>query len=161
MNNDLSKQNAQTKNDDECSVYELDLNSTDSSYEGDISFSRKRNKSKKKKGASSLQIEYEIVPGKRQNSKLLWSSTELQFYKFNTKLSTGNSYLCYINGCNCRVLLKNDGTCFKTDSSKVHNHPTNEELYEQLSIANEMKTKCKEDASSKSVKEIYDEVLME
>lgn len=156
----MSKQNTRTKEDDECSVYEQDLNSTDSSYEGDISFSRKRNKYKKKKCSNPLQIEYEIVPGKRQNSKLLWSSTERQFYKFNTKLSTGNSYLCY-HGCNCRVLLKNDGTCVKTDTRKNHNHPTNEELYEQLSIANEMKTKCKEDATSKSVKEIYDEVLME
>lgn len=105
-------------------------------------------------------IEYKIVAGKRQNSKLLWSSTELQFYKFNTKLTTGQSYLCY-HGCDCRVLLKNDGTCIKTDSKKMHNHPTNEELYEQLLIANEIKTKCKEDTSTKTVKEIYDETLMD
>lgn len=108
---------------------------------------------------NSTEIKYEIVAGKRSNSKLLWSITEQQFYKFNTKSTTGRSYLCY-HGCTCRVLLRNDGLCFKTDAEKKHSHPTNEELYEQLSIANEMKIKCKEDGTSKSVKEIYDEVLL-
>lgn len=53
----MSKQNAKTKEDDERSS------------------SQKRNKSKKKKRTNPLQIEYKTVPGKRQNSKLLWSKT--------------------------------------------------------------------------------------
>lgn len=65
-----------------------------------------------------------------------------------------------LSWCTCRVLLRNDGLCFKTDPKKIHTHPTNEQLYEQLSIANKMKMKCKEDGTSKSVKEIYDEVLL-
>lgn len=109
--------------------------------------------------SKSIEIQYEIVPGKRRNSKLLWSLTERQFYKFNTTLRKGKSYVCY-HGCSCRVLLQNDGICIKSDLNKQHNHPTNEELHEQLSISNEMKLKCTQDATSKSVKEIYDEILL-
>lgn len=107
----------------------------------------------------SRQIDYEIVPGKRFNSKLLWSFNEMQFYKFNTKLKTGISYLCY-HGCSARVIIRNDGKCYKTDGHKSHDHPTNYDLFKQLSAKNEMKKKCLEDATSKSVKEIYDEVVL-
>lgn len=136
----------QTNNDD----YSNKMNFT---HESDDSFEKNTNKSREN------EIKYELVPGKRRNSQLLWSSTELQFYKFNTKLKAGKSYLCY-HGCSCRVLLLNNGICIKTDQKKTHNHPTNQELYEQLSIANEIKIKCSKDSSSKSVKQIYDDVLM-
>lgn len=33
-------------------------------------------------------------------------------------------------------------------------------VFEQLSIANEIKMKCRDDGTSKSVKEIYDDVLL-
>lgn len=48
----------------------------------------------------------------------------------------------------------------KTESHRGHNHGTNYDLYKELATKNELKKKCLEDPTSKSVKEIYDEVVL-
>lgn len=134
---------------------------SDDSREADSTNSTHEHISQSNDGKSdSRQIDFEIVPGKRFNSKLLWSKNEMQFYKFNTKLRTGISYLCY-HGCSARVIIRNDGKCYKTDGHNGHNHSTNYVLlYKELVTKNELKKKCIDDSTSKSVKEIYDEIVL-
>lgn len=72
----------------------------------------------------NTELEYEIVAGKRRNSKLLYSLTESIFYKRNSKIGSNISYCCYVQGCSARALLKADGTCIK--KSGTHLHPTHE-----------------------------------
>lgn len=138
----------------------LEMLQSDDSREDHSMNSTLENASRSKNGEKdSRQIDFEIVPGKRFNSQLLWSQNEMQFYKFNTKLRTGISYLCY-HGCSARVIIRDDGKCYKTDSHKGHNHSTNYDLYKELATKNELKKKCIEDSTSKSVKEIYDEIIL-
>lgn len=111
--------------------------------------------------SKEIQIEYEfVVSGKRRKSELLWSFTESMFYKRNSAGSNGKYYICYdAPSCKARLILRKDGTCVKT--SGEHNHCTREILYKQFEAENKIKMLCLKDRSTKSTKEIYEEVLLD
>lgn len=105
------------------------------------------------------EVEYEMVPGKRMGSLLLYSLNESIFYKKNSKSSTGVSYSCYQTDCRARVLLKTNGICVR--KSGDHLHSTHEIIYKQLEAEHRVKNLCLNDRSSKTTKEIYEDILIE
>lgn len=107
----------------------------------------------------NTHLDYDIFPGKRRNSKLLYSYSESMFYKKNATGRSGTSFKCYQNDCFARVLVKPDGICIR--KSGEHRHGTHSELQKQLEAENKIKMLCLSDRSSKSTKEIYEEVLID
>lgn len=106
----------------------------------------------------NTELEYDFFPGKRRNSRLLFSYVESMFYKKNASGKTGTSYKCYEDNCFARVLVKSDGICIK--KSGKHRHANHLELQKQIEAENKIKTLCLSDRSTKSTKELYDEVLI-
>lgn len=45
---------------------------------------------------------YEIIPGARRKSKLLYTKEEKQFYYFNSTNSGGDAFLCAAKNCKSR-----------------------------------------------------------
>lgn len=105
-------------------------------------------------------IEYEIVPGYRQNSKLLFSND--QFYVLNTKCPLGDSYVCVHEKCKVRVY----GQCIRLTNSPNHEHENKAEEYKKLRCLNEIKRRCGElnyllTGQKITVRDIFNQVLVE
>lgn len=64
-------------------------------------------------------IDFEIVPGYRSGSNLLWVSCENCFYKQNvySKTHDGMAYTCYNEECKARKVLTDNGTRLLTINS--------------------------------------------
>lgn len=103
-------------------------------------------------------VEYEIITGHREDTKLLYLLNEKQLYKKNSITKLGTHYLCIVNNCSARVYVK-DGVCFKSIFSKSgHNHGLNDVFYKKLSALNDMKAKITVDKNT-PLREIFNEVM--
>lgn len=87
-------------------------------------------------------VEYEMVPGHRQNSKLLYADE--QFYMFNTRSPLGEGYMCTHSNCNVRVYKVDGDQCIRLINSPTHTHERQTDEYRKLSCLNEMKRRCTE-----------------
>lgn len=107
------------------------------------------------------EITYEYMPGKRMNSKILWSINEQQFYCKNTITRDGAyAYKCYEKNCWARVFVdETSGKCVKSKTNSFHDHGTKTELYNELKLKNEIKIQCLAAAPDSSVKDIFDKVV--
>lgn len=107
------------------------------------------------------EITYEMMPGQRLNSKILWSIDEQQFYRKNTITKNGFcAYKCYEQECWARVLVdEKTGRAVKTQTNTFHNHGNKTTLYTELKLKNEIKKQCLAGASDCNVKEIFDKVV--
>lgn len=95
-----------------------------------------------------MDLEFEIVPGQRKNSKLLYVLEEQQFYAINSKSKRSSTYLCYVKDCRSRVSVRNiDNKCFLVLNFVEHNHPPQGEFYNELKIKNKIKEECSKTAS--------------
>lgn len=111
--------------------------------------------------SSQRFLRYKIAPGHRRNSKLLHTLDEKQIYAFNSKNKSGDAYKCV--ECNCRVHLK-DGICIQKQRYYKHSHATKEIVQDNLSILNEIKTKCSDLSTlindrKQSVRDIFYSIL--
>lgn len=109
-------------------------------------------------------MEYEIVPGYRQNSKLLYANE--QFYVFNTKCPLGDSYVCVNEKCKSRVYIVVSNQCICLKNSPSHDHESKAEEYKKLRCLNEMKRRCGElnyllTGQKITVRDIFNQVLVE
>ena len=88
-------------------------------------------------------MEYQIVNGKRQTSKLLYIIEEKQLYQVKSKRDSKVYCICYKkNNCKSRVVL-NNGLCEKIKNTPQHNHSENAEaLYNELKVLNKIKEEC-------------------
>lgn len=96
-------------------------------------------------------MEFEILSGKRRNSKLLYSFSEKQIYAKKSIYNNKVFFDCYNKKCKSRVYLLN-GECLKAKNFKEHEHSDQKELYEELKALNKIKAKCLE--SGKSLGEV-------
>lgn len=102
--------------------------------------------------------------GFRIGSKLLYTKDEKQFYRFNRKNKNGDAYLCAENGCKKRVHLIIDKLCIQQDKYAVHQHEMKEKTYKELTVLNEIKSKCDDintliNEKKQSVRDIFYSVL--
>lgn len=103
-----------------------------------------------------IEIPFDIVPGKRKNSLLLWSPSENQFYKRNCETKCGTAYLCIDPSCKIRVYL--DGNQCFARASADHNHDIKNEDALRYSVMNEIKRKVLENMKM-SLREVYNDVI--
>lgn len=121
--------------------------------------------SESSEGSTSYKfLRYEIVPGFRIGSKLLYTKDKKQFYRFNRTNKNGDAYLCAENGCKKRVHLRIDKLCIQQDKYAVHQHETKEKIYEELTVLNEIKSKCADintliNEKKQSVRDIFYSVM--
>lgn len=85
------------------------------------------------------EIKYEMMPGFRFSSNLLYSHEEKQFYVRNSTSKIGVGYTCYIDACKSRVHVR-DMKCYIGNAIQ-HNHEDKADMYINLSALNEMKRK--------------------
>lgn len=85
-------------------------------------------------------VDYEIISGKRRNSKLVYVISEQQLYIRKTKYKTKQFYVCYAKDCKSRVYIQND-QCYKSADGE-HNHADQKELYEEMKVMSNIKTQC-------------------
>ena len=61
-------------------------------------------------------MEYEIVSGIRNLSKLIYVVNEKQLYKIKSKIANKTYYTCHNENCKVRILI-NNGRCEKIKNS--------------------------------------------
>lgn len=105
-------------------------------------------------------IEFELVPGFRSTSKLLWIPSENCFYKQNTysKTNNGMAYTCYNNECKARKVLTEQNARVITIASAHTPHISMYSMYKELFYLNLMKDMCRTQPHSITVAEIYNKV---
>lgn len=105
-------------------------------------------------------IEFELVPGSRSTSKLLWVPSEQCFYKQNTysKTYNGMAYKCYEPECRARKVLTDQNTRLITIAATHKTHMLMYPLYKEFHYLNLMKDMCRTEPHSVAVSEIYNKV---
>lgn len=116
--------------------------------------------------ASYRFLRYELLPGERINSELLYTNDENQFYRYNSAVKNGDAYLCAEAKCNKRVHLRKDRLCIQYEKYFTHNHNSKEKKYEELKVLNIIKKKCSDltnllNERRQSVRDIFYAVLAE
>lgn len=89
---------------------------------------------------TNTAIQYEIMPGMRHTSKVLYTHDECQLYLKNSKSVVGEGWKCYyaLGGCLARVHLLN-GKCTFANSNQ-HTHARPDQLVGNLRALNEIKS---------------------
>lgn len=103
-------------------------------------------------------IDFEIVPGYRTSSNLLWVQSENCFFKQNvySKTHNGIAYTCYDEDCKARKVLADNGTKLITINSTHVPHLPMNKMYKELYYLNLMKELCKSEPHSVTVSQIYE-----
>lgn len=120
--------------------------------------SRSASSTKKGKKVIESEVDFEMMPGLRYNSMLLFVKNEQQFYCLNTTSSNyGDAYKCYVSGCSRRIYVRN-GKCFINNSSS-HKHPNKSNLYFNLCALNEIKTVLRSVENQQNPRKVFDDVI--
>lgn len=97
-------------------------------------------------------LRYELMSGKRINSKLLHTIDEHQLYVQKVKTKSTRQYDCYKKkdlGCEAKVFVNNSSAvCFrKINHGNEHNHSTLKKEINEIKMKTEIKTKCGDSAT--------------
>lgn len=103
------------------------------------------------------EITYEMMPGFRFSSNVLYSPEEKQFYVRNSSSKIGVGYTCYIDACKSRVHVR-DMKCYIGNSIQ-HNHEDKADMYINLSALNEMKRMLRSVNNRMTPKQAFDDVI--
>lgn len=83
---------------------------------------------------------YEIVAGRRKNSKLLYTTAEQYLYKLHNKSKTVVQYDCYEKTCDAKVYVSvANNLCFKRATNHTHNHNNAAQLLLEMNVSNKVK----------------------
>lgn len=110
------------------------------------------------------KLAYECTVNCDTGQKYIYTTTEKQVYNFLFDTSNGEEYGCL--KCGCKVYVKNNECLKSLKKSGEHNHETQEEGYRQFKALNKMNFMCSDwsmcvNGNFRSLRDIYDEVLME
>lgn len=104
--------------------------------------------------------EYELIPGFRASSKLLYIKDEEQIFKYKYSRNNIKYYYCYEKNCSAGVVVDLNNTiyCRKSGKFQTHNHGPQGELFGKLEVINAIKCKVKKASIKRSsVRDIFDE----
>lgn len=103
------------------------------------------------------------IQGLRENSKLMWVPNEENLYYANVRSREYDAmgYTCYVKKCTARIYLKDDGTAFKTQIREHCNHETMYSVYREMQYINAMKENCQNASASITIREIYNDAVLE
>lgn len=161
------------KNEEPPKIAEISLNSSNIS-ESDIPLSalvkKKANEVAKKKNIDDIhsmmfgplrkmnhQVSYEMMPGYRYSSSVLYCLDEKQFYIRNSSSKIGIGYTCYVDECKCRMHVR-DNKCY-VGNTFSHDHGEKSEMYYDLCALNEMKRILRSVDNRRSPKQVFDDVI--
>lgn len=109
-------------------------------------------------------VQYEMVEGLRNGSKLLWATEEQQlFYKnsFSTKTQL-TAYTCRIANCKARIFVRPDSTAFRDPTKRhINEHSSQYTDFKQMFCESKMKQRARTAPASMSPYEIYMEAVVE
>lgn len=108
-----------------------------------------------------VTMNFEMTPGFKINSTLLYSSDKQLFQKRNEKKSI-IYYNCYVKECKAKVKVDSkDATsrCSYVDGAATHIHGVQEHIYQRLKVEDRMKVRCS--TEKKRPREIFDEECIE
>lgn len=110
-----------------------------------------------------IVITFLWIQGLRAKSKLMWVPDENNLYYANVRSREYEAmgYTCYVKNCTARIYLKVDGTAFKTHSTTHSNHGSLYSVYKEMQCINRMKEKCKTASASVTIREIYNDAVLE
>lgn len=92
-------------------------------------------------------LAFEVMSGKRRNSKVLYVKDEKQFYIRKSEAKGRIYYTCYVKTCKSRVTLEN-GLCRKAPDFVEHDHSDQCELHAELKALNQIKEQCSDIANT-------------
>lgn len=88
-------------------------------------------------------LEYEMVPGVRYGTRLLYVLTEKMLYSISNSYPRSDRYHCIAPKCRCAVRVsKPDGVVRRTNLSAAHSHPHMESKYLEYSFKHSLKRAC-------------------
>lgn len=105
----------------------------------------------------NTKVLYEIVPGFRYSSNVLYCPQEQQFYLANSASEIGVGYTCYVSDCKCRMHLRNN-ECY-VGNAIAHNHETKTQMYDNLCALNEIKRILRLTDNQLPIKQVFDDVV--
>lgn len=81
-------------------------------------------------------LEYEIIPGQRKGSNLVYLINEKNIFKpINGDEKYGKRYICSAPSCMARIIIRPNGTCERSKRSKPHLLHSNHSLQREEYIA--------------------------
>lgn len=104
------------------------------------------------------------MEGLRSNSNVMWIPDEQNLYYRNcyNKKYEAWGYTCSWKKCNARVFAKEDGTVFKMSSTEhSYSHGSMYNKYKESIMTKMMKERCKTAPASTTVREIFNEGVIE
>lgn len=108
-----------------------------------------------------VKMNFEMTPGFKINSTLLYSSDKHLFQKRNEKKSI-SYYNCYVKECKAKVKVDSKYStpcCSYEDGASTHIHGVQEHTYQRLAVGNRMKVRCS--TEKKRPREIFNEECIE
>lgn len=112
---------------------------------------------------SEERVNIERIKGFRTGSNLIWSTDEQYLYYKNVQKRTLNEIACtcYEKECDARIFIKEDGSAYKLRSTKHKHHGSMYDIHMHMHCFNKMKDRCHTAPASMSVREIYNESVLE
>lgn len=105
-------------------------------------------------------LEYQLIPGFRSTSNLLYIASENQIYKYKYAKNNTKYFVCYEKQCpvNIAVDFNNSLFCRKTKNNVQHNHGSQEALVQKLELVNNIKKNCQNISLKRSnIREVFNE----
>lgn len=118
---------------------------------------------------NNAEIEYELIPGKRKNSQLVYlKKDKFLFTPINGDSKNGKRYSCITPSCPARIILRLDGICEITKRSKPHIlHSDHSQKREEFLATKKIKESCADvdllcggSSINVSVKSIFDNEVL-
>lgn len=116
-----------------------------------------------------IGIEYEIIPGKKINSKYVYLINEKLIFKpINADTKNGRRYVCITASCPAKIVIRPNGICAISKRSKPDNiHPNHTQKRDEFIATDKIKEKCSNvdelcggSGSNVSVKSIFDNEII-
>lgn len=113
--------------------------------------------------SDEIIVNFQIVPGLRDNSSLVWAFEEQQlYYKKSVNKNGIQSCVCNVPTCNARMFIKPDGSGYKKTGQRAHKrHQAGYTEYKMMYCFNKMKEKAKNAPVCMQPFDIYTEVVKE
>lgn len=111
-----------------------------------------------------VEVKYEIIPGLRANSRLMWAFEENQLYYENSysKSKQQRPFTCRVKGCPARVFVRDDQTAYRDlETTHLSSHGSQYQDYKLMYCTNEMKRRAVTAPASMTSYDIYMETILE
>lgn len=103
-------------------------------------------------------LEYEMVPGVRYGTRLLYVMAEKNLYSISQSYPRYDRYHCIARKCRCAVrLAKADGIVRRANAKAEHNHEHMEGKYLECSFKHSLKKACLSSKGMLSPKQLLDD----